>query len=87
MAVPISSTDPVYLSEDVGPTVLGTASLMIILATGFVGLRYYARYLTNTSIGIEDFIVPLAWLAEMGLCITGIGKCWLCILRRGLMSD
>ncbi|KAF2737957.1 hypothetical protein EJ04DRAFT_421307, partial [Polyplosphaeria fusca] len=61
-----------YLSEDIGPTILATASLMIILITLFVGLRYYARCLTNTNLSVEDFIIPFAWCAEVGLCVTGI---------------
>lgn len=47
---------------------------MIIFCTVFVILRYYARYLTSTSFNIEDVIIPFAWLAEIGLCIVGIGE-------------
>jgi hypothetical protein len=65
---------PAFLAEDKGSSVLATASLMIILSTVFVLLRYYARYLSGTSSGIHDFIIPLAWLAEVGLCINGISK-------------
>jgi hypothetical protein len=62
-----------YLAQDIGPTIIATASLLIILSTLFVGLRYYARHLAQTKFGIEDLIIPLAWLSEVGLCITGIG--------------
>jgi len=64
---------PEFLAEDLGPTILATASLMMIACTVFVGLRYWARYLTQTSFGAEDVMIPLAWIAEMGLCIVGIG--------------
>ncbi|KAF1973490.1 hypothetical protein BU23DRAFT_417780, partial [Bimuria novae-zelandiae CBS 107.79] len=63
---------PEYLAEDIGPTIVATASLMIIFCILFVGLRYYARYLTSTAFGAEDIIIPFAWLAEVGLCIVGI---------------
>ncbi|KAF2252600.1 hypothetical protein BU26DRAFT_394231, partial [Trematosphaeria pertusa] len=63
---------PEFLAEDVGPTIIATASLMMIFCTLFVGLRYWARYLTQTRFGAEDVIIPFAWLAEMGLCVVGI---------------
>ncbi|KAF2121791.1 hypothetical protein BDV96DRAFT_681862 [Lophiotrema nucula] len=72
MSAPTSTPSPAYLSEDIGPTILATASLMIIFATLFVILRYYARYLTQTKFGAEDIIIPFAWIAEIGICITGI---------------
>ncbi|KAF2827650.1 hypothetical protein CC86DRAFT_321914 [Ophiobolus disseminans] len=61
-----------FLAEDRGPSVLASASVMILLTTIFVGLRYYARYLSSTSFGIQDVIIPFAWLAEIGVCITSI---------------
>lgn len=76
MSAPAAAIEntPAYLAEDIGPTVIATASCMIIFCTVFVGLRYYARYLTQTRFGVEDVIIPFAWLAEMGLCIVGIGE-------------
>ncbi|KAF2026805.1 hypothetical protein EK21DRAFT_38597, partial [Setomelanomma holmii] len=63
---------PSFLAEDKGPSILATASIMIILCTVFVGLRSYARYLTSTSFSVQDVIIPFALIAEMGLCVTGI---------------
>jgi len=74
MNAPVALYSPQYLAEDNGPTIIATASLMIIFSTVFVGLRYYARYLTTTKFGAEDIIIPFAWLAEIGLCIVGIGE-------------
>lgn len=71
---PIPTHTPEYLAQDVGPTLVATASIFIFLSTLFVGLRYYARYLTRTRFGAEDVIVPFAWLAEVGLCVTAIGQ-------------
>jgi hypothetical protein len=62
------------LTEDTSPTLIATASLMMISCTVFVGLRYWARYLNQTSFGAEDVMLPFAWMAEMGLCIVGIGR-------------
>lgn len=63
-----------FLAEDRGPSLIATASVMILLSTLFVALRAYARYLTSTSVNIQDVIIPFAWMAEMGLCINGISK-------------
>lgn len=65
---------PGFLAEDRGPSILATASVMIILCTVFVGLRYYARYLSSTSFSVQDVIIPFAWLAEIGVCVTSISK-------------
>jgi hypothetical protein len=67
------TSSPEFLAENNGPTITATASLMIFFCTIFVGLRYYSRYLAGTAFNIEDVIMPFAWVAEMGLCITGIG--------------
>ncbi|OAG02579.1 uncharacterized protein CC84DRAFT_1207476 [Paraphaeosphaeria sporulosa] len=72
MSAPAAQYSPQYLNEGHGPTIIATASLMIILCTVFVGLRYYARYLTSTHSGAEDVIIPFALLAEVGLCVVGI---------------
>ncbi|KAF2661609.1 hypothetical protein K491DRAFT_710822 [Lophiostoma macrostomum CBS 122681] len=68
-----ATTDtPAFLAEDIGPSLLATASIFIFLSTLFVILRYYARYLTSTKFGAEDVIIPFAWLAEIGVCVTSI---------------
>lgn len=74
MSTSTPTPSPEYLAEDMGPALIGTASLFICFSTLFVVLRYYARYLTHTKFSVEDVIIPFAWLAEIGLCITAIGK-------------
>jgi hypothetical protein len=74
MAVPSPTPAPEYLAESLGSQLIATSSIFIVLSTLFVALRYYARYLTQTKFGLEDIITPFAWLAEIGLCITAIGK-------------
>lgn len=65
---------PDFLAESIGLQITATASIMIILCTIFVGMRYYARYLTSTPFTVEDVILPFAWLAEVGLYVVGISK-------------
>lgn len=72
MAAPIPVRSPEYLAQDIGPMLVATSSIFIFLSTVFVALRYYARYLTQTRFGAEDVIMPFAWLAQIGLCVTGI---------------
>ncbi|KAF1980436.1 hypothetical protein BU23DRAFT_445056 [Bimuria novae-zelandiae CBS 107.79] len=67
-----TTVTPEYLAEDIGPSIIATASLTIAFTTVFVALRYYARHLSQTRFGVEDVIIPFAWLAEVGLCIIGI---------------
>jgi hypothetical protein len=77
MSAPIATATPdtsAFLAEDIGPSLLATASIFIFISTLFVILRYYARYLTSTKFGAEDVIIPFAWLAEIGVCTTAIGK-------------
>jgi hypothetical protein len=77
---------PEFLAENNGPTITATASLMIFFCTLFVGLRYYSRYLAGTAFNVEDMLVPLAWVAEIGLCIVGIGAQHLPIFIRVLTN-
>jgi hypothetical protein len=65
---------PEFLAEDLSPTIIALSSLMAAFCTVFVGLRYWARYLMQTSLGADDFLLPLAWLSQMGLCIVGISQ-------------
>ena len=80
-------TSPEFLAENSGPTITATASLMIFFCTTFVALRYYSRYLAGTSFNIEDVIIPFAWVAEVGLCIVGIGAQHLHIVMPCLTND
>jgi hypothetical protein len=63
-----------FLAEDRGHSIIVTASVMIALCTLFVGLRFYARYLMSTPLGVQDIIAPFAWLAQMGVCATAISE-------------
>jgi hypothetical protein len=67
-----------FLAEDKGASILATASFMIVFSTVFVVLRYYARFLSGTSFGVGDILIPFAWLAEMVLCINAISKTCAC---------
>ncbi|KAF1956866.1 hypothetical protein CC80DRAFT_593548 [Byssothecium circinans] len=63
---------PEYLAEDSGPTLIAISVLFIVLDSIFVALRFYARNLNHSPIGLDDFIVPFGWFNHVGLCILGI---------------
>jgi hypothetical protein len=63
-----------FLAEDRGRSIIVTASVMIALCTLFVGLRFYARYLMSTPLGVQDIVAPFAWLAQMGVSATAISE-------------
>jgi len=65
---------PEYLKEYRGDTLLAICVTFIIFETVFVVLRCYARYLTTSSFGWDDAIIPAAWLANIGLAILCISS-------------
>ena len=74
MDIPFPGYTAEYLAEDIGPSVIATSIIMMIICTVFVGLRYYARHITSTKFGAEDVIIPFAWLAEIGQGIVAISR-------------
>ena len=58
-----------YLDEYSGNTLIAICALFIAIETIFVVLRYYARHLTTSSFGMDDAIIPAAWIVNIGLCI------------------
>lgn len=70
----VAQYSPEYLSEYIGDRLIHVSAIFIVLESIFVALRSYARTLTISSIGWDDIIIPVAWLANMGLCILGISQ-------------
>ena len=63
-----------FLPDDRGHQLQNTAIAFIVVETLFVGLRYVSRYLIRSRRGADDFLMPLAWLFNVGLCGISIGK-------------
>ena len=59
-------------SESSGDRLQTTAILFIALNTLFVTLRYYARRITKTVLGWDDFFISAGYISNVGLCITAI---------------
>ncbi|ORY72149.1 uncharacterized protein BCR38DRAFT_383396 [Pseudomassariella vexata] len=48
------------LQADRGPELTGTTTALLVLATVFVGLRFWARYTVRYELGLDDLTVMLA---------------------------
>lgn len=68
----VGQYSPEYLSEYIGDRLILISAVFIALESIFVALRCYARTLTISSLGWDDIIIPVAWLANIGICILGI---------------
>lgn len=68
-----SSLSPEYLAEDRGHVLVAIAVLFMVVDSLFVALRFYAQRLNKTPIGLDDVLIPFAWLVQFGICILGIG--------------
>lgn len=43
--------------EDSGPTQVGTTTTLLVLATIFVGLRFWARWTIAARYGLDDWLI------------------------------
>ncbi|TVY75857.1 hypothetical protein LSUE1_G007077, partial [Lachnellula suecica] len=57
-----------YLDEYSGNILIGVCAAFVILETVFLALRFYAKSLTQLEWTWEDFLLPLAWVFNIGLC-------------------
>ena len=67
-------TNESYLNQYSGTNLLAVCITFIALETTFVVLRYYARHLTSAGLGLDDAIIPLAWMTNVALCIVCISE-------------
>jgi hypothetical protein len=63
---------PEYYNEYSGDTLQNIAIIFIALNTFFVLLRCYARYLTKTTIGWDDYFYVAGYIFNIGSCVTAI---------------
>jgi hypothetical protein len=72
LAMSFTNYSHLYLAEDTGHILIAVSVLFIILDTIFLTLRFYAGILHKTSVGVDDFVISVAWCTHIGLCILGI---------------
>ncbi|KAL8652546.1 MAG: hypothetical protein Q9210_002615 [Variospora velana] len=56
-----------WLNDNRGPEITGSLAILIILATIAVVLRFVARHITQTSYGLDDWLMFFALVWEYGL--------------------
>lgn len=63
-----------YLAEDISGQLLAATTVILVITTALVALRFYARSLTNASAGWDDLLLPPSWILVVGACTTGYRK-------------
>lgn len=74
---PTPPPSPEFLAEDRGMVLVGIGILFLILDTLIVGLRFWAVHLIkqrHSRFTLDDVVIALSWLFNIGLCIVGFGK-------------
>ena len=61
-------------SEYIGSVLSNTAIAFIVLETIFVGFRYVSRYMLSAPTGVDDFLVPVAWIFNLAMCGVTLGE-------------
>lgn len=62
------------LSEYSGSVLSNTAIAFIILSTLFVGFRYVSRWMIKVPRGVDDYLVPCAWIFNIAMCGVTLGE-------------
>ena len=65
---------PGYLEADTSGNVYAATSIMLTFATILLGLRIYARTLTQATRGWDDFFLLPSYVLFLGLCILMYGQ-------------
>jgi hypothetical protein len=63
---------PGYLAEYKGGQLVATSIVFIILETFFVVLRFYARRIKRASVGLDDWFIWPALVANVAVCVEAI---------------
>lgn len=72
MSATNSTFPPGYLDEYIGFKLVWLSSAFIAIDFFFVGLRFYARYMSRTSIGADDYITFFSLVCAIALSAIGI---------------
>lgn len=67
-----SERSPQNLNEYKSDTLITIAAIFIAFEAIAVIPRIYARKLSTSPVGLDDIVILLGWLANIGLCVLGI---------------
>ena len=68
------SYPPGYLAEYSGGRLIAVSICFMVLEISFVALRFYAQRKTTSPYGWNDYLIPPALVANIGMCAHGISK-------------
>ncbi|KAI3331709.1 hypothetical protein HD806DRAFT_478092 [Xylariaceae sp. AK1471] len=71
-SIPLSVFPPGYVDESLVPRTFAVAVTFIVLEIGIVTLRFATRYLYNTKLGIDDYLIIPALIFTLGVCVITI---------------
>lgn len=66
---------PGYASEYSGDKLRDVAIAFIVIDVVFVGLRYVSQWVGRKPMGLDGWLMLPALLANLGICIAGLGTC------------
>ena len=65
---------PGYLEQYIWHQLGQFATAFIVINIFFVGLRYVARYVSKTPIGLDDYLMIPGLIGGVALCAISIGE-------------
>lgn len=68
-----SAFPPGYLEARTGNDIIAATTVILIITTLFLGLRFYARTLTTASRSWDDFLLIPAYILFLGLTVICYG--------------
>ncbi|KAK2734199.1 putative NRPS-like protein biosynthetic cluster [Myotisia sp. PD_48] len=63
---------PQFLAEDISARLVAASSIILVVTTILIALRLYIRRLPNVKTGLEDILLFIAYILQVGACITGL---------------
>ena len=65
---------PGYLEQYIGHQLVQFATAFIVINIFFVTLRYVARYVSKTPVGLDDYLMIPGLIGGVALCSISIGE-------------
>jgi hypothetical protein len=59
--------------ESQGHILMNTAIAFAVIECFFVAMRYVSRNLIRAETGVDDYLIPLALISNLGLCGVSMG--------------
>ncbi len=63
--------------DDRGPTLCGVSWLLTVLASGFLTLRIYCKFIGRRTLWWDDWILIASWVGTLLAFLRSLYRCWL----------